>query len=108
MNREDLKIIQYEITRDPYRHFDKVTLDRCDQEDGSVKWAIRNGDQSIFNKKIKRFEYEMLPSNRAKNHAYLYRYDTIEEALKDAPHIKWYSSPEKGISGFRYFQDVNI
>lgn len=104
MNLEDLTALQYEIARDtnPERAYDKVTLDRMEGENGIIRWAIRHGSISVFNKKTKTFEYEHMPSSRAADHHKTYRYDNVEEALEDASHIRWFPNEEKGDYGFKY------
>lgn len=98
---KDLIPVQYEVARDdPRRPYDRVTLDRCEYEGGTVMWAIRHGDDFAFDKLSKVFVWESLPSNRKDGHEKFDRYNSIEEALIDCDHIKF----DETLGVFRYEQ----
>lgn len=59
----------------------EVVIDRMLQEDGSYKWAIRDGCRTCFSKKGE-WDYESMPSNRPDDWIDTHRFDTFEEASK--------------------------
>ena len=58
----------------------EVVIDRMRQEDGTHKWAIRDGRQ-CFSKKGE-WDYESMPSNRPDDWIDTHRFDTFEEAAE--------------------------
>lgn len=51
---------------------------------GKGKWAITNGFDAAWDKTYKIFEVEPQPSSREDDYLETHRYDSLEEALKDA------------------------
>ena len=58
----------------------RVMLVRCEQRNGTIKWAIRKGDNLCFDKNGQ-WEYEPSPSSRTLGFIERCRWDTIENAV---------------------------
>lgn len=69
----------------------RVSIQRRNQRDGSVKWVISNGS-GVASKECKSFVYDSMPSNRTDEHIDDTRFSSIEEALQFSKELNLYGS----------------
>lgn len=72
--------ITYEVARIESTH---ITVELCWQEDGSFKWAVRDGFRMCLHKEGG-WDFESLPSNRPEDWISTHRWDSFEEAAAAA------------------------
>lgn len=64
--------------------FSGIHVDSCLYLDGSVKWAIRSGEDAVMSKYDGYFYLERLPSDRSDEYYEEFRFNSIDEAVEFA------------------------
>lgn len=93
--RPDIDLIPDGLTWQDYHKLTngqtkRVTIQRRNQRDGSVKWVVTNGS-GVASKECKGFVYDSMPSNRTDEHIADTRFSSIEEAIEFARTLNLYA-----------------